>query len=1241
MGFESFHAVGRMTRDIRQSRAAILSCFDFDILAKCCILAIGILLFASTGAYSQIYNGQIVGSVTDSNGAAMPKVAVTAVNIGTNNKYPATTNNAGEYTIAQLPIGTYAVRAKAIGFKEEVVNDVEVHVSTNTNVKITLQIGTVNEEVLVQADAVQVQTSSAAVGEVISGTQVRELPLNGENFVGLTQLSPGVAAAADYDGTGKGINGSVDFSVDGNPYTNNLFLIDGVNNNDLGSNRGILVYPSVDSIAEFKMIRNSYGPEYGQASGAIISITTKSGTNQWHGGAFYAGRNDALDTNDWVHNDLGQGKGKLRRSDWGYNISGPVWKNKFFLWGNQEWNHEVRGAAYGTCVPTDAESSGNFGGYGTATTDQCGATVPTIPAFAQGGNPNTIANPDKAGLLIAQFYPSPNFSSNQTQTNSSGFNWNTSINNLVTWSEWNVRGDWDVTKANRATVRWTQDSSANPAPVNPAGFWGESAFPTVQSSWNVPSKSVMAKLSSTISNSMVNDVEFGYGNNALVATLAGTRADIVPAIQAAYPASFPSSIKTKDEFFGGWGGLNPYGLNNGTSFSMWNIAPYNGHEDLYAVQDNLSKVKGDHLLKAGVYISSNTKIESVGNGADRPNLPSTLYCQSDPSGNSYVGVPGHPACVQTDNALANILIPGTGSMPQEFNVSENSIDAVANIRWHDFEWYVGDSWKIKRNLTLDYGFRWSFYREPYSATNQYANWSLANWSASEAAANPSDACNGVITVPGTSPCADAAKFLGGLGVHLPLSNGTPGQNRALANQNDHTIAPRVGIAWDIRGNGRTALRAGGGQFYQREAVGLDEALSRTAPYVINVNTNRSMDTPAPLANPSVSPIAAKDPRAVVPNSWQWNVTVEQQVAKNTTLQIGYVANTGMHLTSNSDVNAVPQSNWLQSAFSSGAAQNALRPASNFGTIGGYAREGHASYHSLQTLFRSQVGPSTFQAAYTWSHSIGNVDLDSLAGSYTTNPLDPGLDKGNTNINRPNVFVANEVYYLPKLQRDNRLVQQSLGGWEASSIFTAAEGSSLSVFTGGVSGACTNLDASGKCVSGYSSALTSLIGNGYSANNRPLATGVSCSSGRTGDTFLNPAAFTLVGYVIGTTPSNLAGRGTCFGAPTTNLDMQLAKNWLVKERFRVKFSMDFFDLLNHPNFNSRGLEGTGYTPSSPVYCGGATPATPGGGPTGLPCSPTNNVITSAAPPPPSGFGQTQVLQNGRSNRELQYTLRFSF
>jgi hypothetical protein len=1226
-------------------RNATENCLTF-LRGLFCFLIVAVAVpFA---AHAQQYSGTINGTVTDPGGAAVAGATITYTNIGTNASDSTTSSESGLFIFAQLPIGVYDIRVKQTGFKEFVSKNVEVHTSTVTEVNVQLTVGAVTETMTVEASDVQVQTTSASVGEIVSGTQVRELPLNGENFMGLVVLSPGVSAANSFDSTDKGLQGGADFSVNGNPYNYNLFLVDGVNNNDVGSGRTILVYPAVDSIAEFKMIRNSYGPEYGQAAGAIISITTRSGENQFHGGFFYAGKNDALDANNWFSNFNGTGKAELRRNDWGYHVSGPVLKDKLFFFWNQEWNREIRGQSIATCNPTTNELTGDFSTdfsgaqapstlhpTGVLATDQCGATQPAawtggvggpntyvslIPAALQGANPFTIANPDPAGLLISKFYPAPN------QPLKNGDNWAATENLEPKWSEWNIRADYDVNKKNRITFRWTNDSWTSPGPDN-TSFWGVSQFPTINSDWSQPSKSVMAKLTSQISNTLVNDLEFGYGHNAIITTLSGTEASVVPQINAAVPTAWPASLKQLDTFGSGgavWGGLQPYGSGQ----TMWNIAPYANHEDLYALQDNVSKVSGNHLFKVGIYYSKNAKIEDGAGGSDQPafnysNGGLNLCPGSNPGCTTNNG---QPLGVPLGNQLANLLLPG-----QEFVTTEKNVNATAYVNWHDIEWYAADTWKIRRNVTINYGFRWSFLREPYAGNNNWANFNLSDWSATEAAANPSDACNGVVIVPGTSPCAAAAAQLASLGINLPLSNGTPGNNRALVNNNNHTIAPRLGIAWDVKGDGKTAVRIGGGQFFQREPVGLLEQLAFTAPFGITATDTRTSGVATPLVSPSVSPSGAENPRGVIPNSWQWNVSVERELFHNATLQVGYVGNSGIHLTSGIDMNAVPSADWAQTAFLGGSQLNDFRPADNFGSILQFGHNGKATYQSMQSLFRWRTSNfSNLQIAYTWSHSIGNVQLDNSSGSVnsqaTTDLSDGGLDKGNTNINRPNIFVANEVFYLPKLANKDALIRQTLGGWELNSIINIASGSSLTVFSNGASSGTITDPVTGLPISG---SLNSLQGSGFNQNNRPdTVPGVGCNSGENGRQILNPAAFTLIGYQIGTVGD--APRGYCFGPTYRNVDMQLAKNWTFKERYNIKFSMSFFNLFNHANFNAGNLETANFNANG-VLCGAGQTL----------CTSTNNVISSynvGSNAESSGFGQANNVQPGR---EIQYSLRFTF
>jgi hypothetical protein len=304
-------------------------------------------------------------------------------------------------------------------------------------------------------------------------------------------------------------------------------------------------------------------------------------------------------------------------------------------------------------------------------------------------------------------------------------------------------------------------------------------------------------------------------------------------------------------------------------------------------------------------------------------------------------------------------------------------------------------------------------------------------------------------------------------------------------------------------------------------------------------------------------------------------------------------------------------------------------------MGSFVREGHASYNSLQVLFKAQTGSaSTFQASYTWSHSIGNVELDNSSNGVNqeaeTDQTAPKIDKGNTNINRPNMFVANEVLYLPKLANQNWALKGIVGGWEANSILTFTEGTSFSVFSNGTSGQ-------------LGSTLSTFGGTGYNSNNRPLYSGLTtCTAGTGGYELLNYGAFTLQGYTIGTFPKNMVPRGICRGAGTKNVDGELAKNWMIREKIRVKFAMDFFDLFNKANFNSSNLESTGFGASNGNLCGAAQTE----------CTMANNVVNNLpdgtpknaagaqGPGTPTGFGTPsgELLNEART---LQYSLHISF
>src|SRR5882757_319633 len=290
-------------------------------------------LFAGVNAQTATI-GNLSGTIRDPSGAVVPKADVEIKEESTGATRIAHANDDGYYVFTSLPAGRYTVSTAPQGFKRTVATGVEVHVGENKVLNLDVQVGQVSETVTITSDSAPVETRSGDVSSLVTEKQITELPLNGRNYSQLALMVPGVSpvtqagAGGAFAARGTGLDGGVDMSVNGNGSNQNLWTVDGVNNMDVGSNRTLLVFPSIDTIQEFRVERNSFSAEYGQAQGAVINLVTKGGTNEFHGTGFEFYRNDSLNANNFFLNKAGAKKGKLDYNNFGGNIGGPIWKNK-------------------------------------------------------------------------------------------------------------------------------------------------------------------------------------------------------------------------------------------------------------------------------------------------------------------------------------------------------------------------------------------------------------------------------------------------------------------------------------------------------------------------------------------------------------------------------------------------------------------------------------------------------------------------------------------------------------------------------------------------------------------------------------------------------------------------------------------------------------------------------------------------------------------------------------------------
>ncbi len=1198
------------------------------------VLKTGLVLLFMMTLFSMVLNaqtvtsGQLTGNVTDPGGGAVPDATVTLTQIGTGETRTVMTSGDGNYTVPNLAVGIYRLSVTKNGFKETSVDSVTVSVANVTRQNIALEIGQVSEVVQVTADAVQVQTQTGTVGEVVSGEQVRELPLNGRSFVQLTQLQPGVAAANNFDSKSKGLFGGVDFSVNGNSAQSNLFLTDGANNNDTGSNRTILLFPSIEAIAEFKSLRNSYGPEYGQAAGAVISIVTRGGTNDYHGSLFYFGRNDKLNAAEFFANKTGSGKNSLRRNDYGFSVGGPLpflsfgeggpvaknGKNRLFFFFSQEFNKEIRGQSRFGSVPTLLERQGNFSQPRFAANGQRCSPDPiqnsSHPGFATQIIPQ--ANLSQAGLTLVRLLPTPNVSNSSTC-----INWRQSANSPINFRESNIRIDANVTSKNKVFARYTKDDWSNATPILTGNLWGDDAFPTVESSWKQPSQQAAVKLTTTVGSTAVNEVQFSYSANRINVS-SGAGSGLNSEINAAIPGFFPDSVKVNGRnrphpVF--WGGIAPFYSSSGSD--LWTQTPFQNSLDIYSIRDDFSKVAGNHTFKMGVLLDKAAKDEDSGPNNESVHFFGPASCCGAGGGN-HSGNWGN-------GLLQDLLTDNTF-----FGFDETNTMAVGQNRYTNLEFYFGDTWKVRPNMTLELGARYSLLYEPTDARDRISGFSPSAYDPSKPATDP---CNGLVVPKGTNPCANI------VGASTPVEF----SNRSLRENSYKNLAPRLGFAWDVFSNGKTAIRGGFGQFFLRERTSpYFAALTQNSPFATVIAGERLLNGTrfaGLTAASNGSPRFGLSPEAQTPYALQFNVSVGQQLFKDTVLEVGYVGNRARKQLTHNDVNQVLETNRLQAAFAADAnAVNTLRPYKNYGAIYQFERNGRGDYDSLQMLFRTRfTKKSQLQMAYTFSKSQADFGLnDSSGGSSNFAVLDRnnrGLDFAASDINRPHIFVANMIYNLPAFKESNGFVKTLLGGWEAATIVQISSGTSLTpqLNATGIS----NFNADGNLVKAFQAGITG-TGTGV-ANQRPLRVdGVPCTLEGEKGRFINPDAFTLVGYKIGQT---IPRKTTCSGPASKNVDLSFYKNfspsWLTSSFFgeasRIQFRVELFNALNTPQFGGN-LPITYY--NGQVRCGVN------------PCSATNNTIT-AVQQTDGTFGtkarteQFGVANSTRGGREIQYAIKFYF
>lgn len=1166
------------------------------------LVALVLSLGFTAAVSAQEVTGTITGTVTDANGAAVSGATVTLTNVGTRLVVrTVSTSDDGSFSAPLVPVGEYTLTVEAPNFKKTVQTNLKLDANQTRTLDVTLEAGNIAETVTVTADPVAVQLTTPATSTVINGDQVRELSLNNRNWVQLVALAPGVSndlADQVYVGTTNpaGQANIMNIAVNGARSAQNTYRVDAADITDRGSNITIQGYPSVDSIDQFTVLRSLYPAEAGGSGGGQVNVVTRSGGEKFHGSFFEFVRNDKLNANDFLSNTVAnppfgrESNGKAKRTPFRYNnfgftISGPVYLPRFgeggdavhrvnrtFFFFSEEQRRDIRYPLLSSTVPDLAMRQGIFpidicvrANAPTTATATCLDILPAgVPLSSRASiNPvaqqyltfiyNKLPAPTNA-LTRALLFPALNTSDFRQEI--------IKLDHAFT-------NDWSV------YYRFQNDKIPT-IDVN-ALFSQGSGLPGVSTtSTNSPGRTHTFQSTHVVNPKLVVVGRFAYGYGAILSHHVGTLALINSPITP--PLAYPN---TRDRV--------PTVTGNGFS-ALQSFGPYDNFSYKRNYSGDVTWIKGGHTFKFGAIYGQYRKNENALAGSNEGVYSGFLNTLL--SSPQQLSVLAPQVAGQDTNAARRANFQAFANFLQGNNLtfSQARFDYTGDLRQIAWEAYGQDEWRFHPNLTLYYGMRYSFFGSPYDKNGRLSNFDPSLFNAADAprvtgagnrVVGTGNFCNGMIVnsqnyQTAANNCTPIASPYGKHVVNAPKDN----------------FAPRVGLAWDPFGKGKTSVRTGYGLFY-------DQVLNGT--YLQNIGTNppyqetftisqTRLDQPVPpgVTVTAGASVAAPNIRAIQPN-WkdpymqQWSLDVQQQFGNDTLFTAGYFGSKGTHLIGAYELNDLPPGFAISrgptgcavgasttptapchvagTGFFSGAATNILdqlRPFRGYRGINMITPQFNSNYHSLQVSGQHRfTGASQLNLAYTWSKNLTDSPNDRT--NAPQNSYDIRSEYQRATLDRRHVLSLNYIYELPFFRSQQGFTGKLLGGWQASGIIVYNSGLPFSVVT-------SSFDASG-------------LGNipVLQAGNRPnLLCDPNANAPGTAQQFFNTACFQRNPLATATNIVNApgsAGRGIVNGPSTKRVDFTMTKNIRFGESMQLQLRGEAFNIFNTTNFRTLSVNVT--------------------------------------------------------------------